>query len=63
MQYMCYAFEDSLPEKTRPLLKETEKNKILWIKSDSQVVTLLPSVSVRPPKAALSIQISIFFGT
>ena len=44
-------------------LKETEKNKKLCGENHSQVVTLLPSVALRPHLASLSIQVSVFFGT
>ena len=64
MSNMCWhAFEHILPGKARLWLKETEKNKKLCEQSDSLVVTLLPTVALRPVLVSLSIQVSIFFGT
>ena len=64
MSNMCWhALEHSLLEKTRLLLKETEKNKTLCGQSDSLVLTQLPTVALRLPLASLSIQESIFYGT
>ena len=50
MSNMCWhTFEHSLPGKTRLWLKEAEKNKKLCGQSDTLVVTLLPTVALRPP--------------
>ena len=47
----------------KTLVEETNKNIKLFVYSDSLVVSLLPSVALRPPLASLSIQESTFFGT
>ena len=56
MSNVCWhAFKDSLLEKTRLWLKETEKNKNYV---DKVIIWLLPAVALRPPLASLSINSS-----
>ena len=60
MSNMCWhAFEHSLLGKTRLWLKETKRTKNYVDKVIG--CTPLPTVTLRPPLASLSIQVSIFF--